>query len=371
MGGNAADTATQAADATVDSLLGFVPGRGGAAMDGVLERANQRGPVPTMYSNPVGGGDTPQGIRAYHGSPHDFDRFQMDRIGTGEGAQAYGHGLYFAENEDVARSYRDTVGAQHSGKATNWDDPKSVAEYWAAMYGGKDEGVSYLEGVLDAKRANPKMYSEGPEVTQAAIDHLRSLDELPTSGSMYEVNINANPDDFLDWDAPLSEQPQALRNVIDNADLSHLAPGSRLRRTIEAHRGKPGDWVPDEGATIPEPSGNQIHSALTDFGTSAPENAQLTQQMKQAGIPGIKYRDAGSRGTNEGTRNFVVFDENLIEIVRKYGIAGAAALLGMNASEVEARMNGQAQGGARPGGLLGMTQAEQDELRAYLAQNGT
>src|SRR5690606_18965584 len=47
------------------------------------------------------------GIRAYHGSPHDFDRFSMDKIGTGEGAQAYGHGLYFAEAEDVARSYRD------------------------------------------------------------------------------------------------------------------------------------------------------------------------------------------------------------------------------------------------------------------------
>ena len=39
------------------------------------------------------------GIRAYHGSPHDFDRFDMSKIGTGEGAQAYGHGLYFAENE--------------------------------------------------------------------------------------------------------------------------------------------------------------------------------------------------------------------------------------------------------------------------------
>jgi hypothetical protein len=44
-----------------------------------------------------------QGIRAYHGSPHDFDRFDLNKIGTGEGAQAYGHGLYFAENEGVAR----------------------------------------------------------------------------------------------------------------------------------------------------------------------------------------------------------------------------------------------------------------------------
>ncbi len=51
----------------------------------------------------------PTGIRAYHGSPHDFDRFDISKIGTGEGAQAYGPGLYFAEREGVAKSYRDNL----------------------------------------------------------------------------------------------------------------------------------------------------------------------------------------------------------------------------------------------------------------------
>ena len=50
-----------------------------------------------------------QGIKAYHGSPHDFDKFSTEQIGTGEGAQAYGHGLYFAETEDVAKEYRDQL----------------------------------------------------------------------------------------------------------------------------------------------------------------------------------------------------------------------------------------------------------------------
>src|SRR5690606_34108278 len=44
-----------------------------------------------------------KGIRAFHGSPHDFDRFDISKIGTGEGAQAYGHGLYFADKEEVAK----------------------------------------------------------------------------------------------------------------------------------------------------------------------------------------------------------------------------------------------------------------------------
>ena len=48
----------------------------------------------------------PQGIRAYHGSPYDFDKFDISKIGTGEGAQAYGHGLYFAGNPGTAGSYK-------------------------------------------------------------------------------------------------------------------------------------------------------------------------------------------------------------------------------------------------------------------------
>jgi hypothetical protein len=45
-----------------------------------------------------------ESIEAWHGSPHDFDRFDVSRIGTGEGAQSYGHGLYFAEEKQVATS---------------------------------------------------------------------------------------------------------------------------------------------------------------------------------------------------------------------------------------------------------------------------
>src|SRR5690349_16750001 len=50
-------------------------------------------------------------IRAFHGSPHVFDAFDASKIGTGEGAQAYGHGLYYAESPEVAASYRNSTGA--------------------------------------------------------------------------------------------------------------------------------------------------------------------------------------------------------------------------------------------------------------------
>jgi hypothetical protein len=61
--------------------------------------------------------------------------------------------------------------------------------------------------------------------------------------------------------------------------------------------------------------------------------AKATEKLKAQGIPGIKYLDAGSRGAGDGTRNYVVFDDKLISIVKKYGIAGASAMLGYNLLE--------------------------------------
>ena len=84
--------------------MGMIPGaRAPAAvareMTGAQRVAKALADAPTQ----------PAGIRAYHGSPHQFDKFDISKIGTGEGAQAYGHGLYFAENEAVARGYRDAL----------------------------------------------------------------------------------------------------------------------------------------------------------------------------------------------------------------------------------------------------------------------
>ena len=46
---------------------------------------------------------------AWHGSPHEFDEFSTDAIGTGEGAQVYGHGLYFSEKKEVADHYKKSL----------------------------------------------------------------------------------------------------------------------------------------------------------------------------------------------------------------------------------------------------------------------
>ena len=61
-------------------------------------------------------------IKAYHGTPHSFDKFDMSKIGTGEGAQAYGHGLYFAESPDVADEYRRATSSLHGAQEAEFFD---------------------------------------------------------------------------------------------------------------------------------------------------------------------------------------------------------------------------------------------------------
>ena len=74
-------------------------------------------------------------MTVYHGSPHKFDKFDASKIGTGEGAQAYGHGLYLAENPGVATDY-----ARALGPKTAMSDPEYVAAQ--ARLGKFEDAVS-------------------------------------------------------------------------------------------------------------------------------------------------------------------------------------------------------------------------------------
>jgi len=42
----------------------------------------------------------------FHGSPFEFEIFKLHHIGTGEGTQAFGWGLYFTETQEIAEYYR-------------------------------------------------------------------------------------------------------------------------------------------------------------------------------------------------------------------------------------------------------------------------
>ena len=67
------------------------------------------GPASQQLAGKLADAYNPMGMVVWHGSPHKFSKFDSSKIGTGEGAQAYGHGLYLAESPDVAKGYQKTL----------------------------------------------------------------------------------------------------------------------------------------------------------------------------------------------------------------------------------------------------------------------
>ena len=311
---------------------------GGAAMTGALAA-----PRP---ANSIGMGGKPTqqpGIRAYHGSPHDFDKFDMSKIGTGEGTQAYGPGLYFAEAEDVAKGYRDSL--THpiiDGKPIDYDNPK----HWMSI--ALDDANGDKTG---AYKTLEKWYRESSIADQISIQKAMQAigaDEVPDvlpkvtdKGRMYEVRINASPDDFLDWDKPLAQQSEKVRGIIANAGLEpwQIVDPSGMRRgpisKAEAEQTTRGLAEPFSGAR-----GKDV-AELAGAGRAEFGQKQNVNVLRDAGIVGTKYLDQGSRTVGEGTRNYVMFRDDIIDVVKKYGVVAAASLYGMDA--VQSVMGGDTE----------------------------
>lgn len=255
----------------------------------------------------------PPSIAAYHGSPHDFDKFDLSKIGTGEGSQAYGHGLYFAENEGVARSYRDQLGG---GAMLT---PGAQAAHFLDQNGGnRAAALKEMKDILKVSSPHPQT-----EALREAIGMLER-GETPSPGRMYQVAIKAGPEHFLDWDKPLSEQSPKVRDALkgmnapDDLSVSQLVNehGDALRKQMMA-----GNMAKYKAGNFSQKELNQTNQKL--WNTRA--DALVTEALRSAGIPGIKYLDQGSRSAGEGSRNYVVFDDKLIDILKKYGLAGLVA----------------------------------------------
>lgn len=320
-------------------------------------------------------------IRAYHGSPHSFDRFSLDKIGTGEGAQAYGHGLYFAENENVARSYRDQL--------SNWTaDGKGLGKKLSmdlGAFGGDLDALmaSRMEQLANWTAQDPNHFiTRDLQRDVAELEALKAK-TLGSSGSMYEVGINADPSTFLDWDRPLSEQPAI-------AERLGVDPSANARRAAEI-RAAVADDMRMSGRSEPDSIDlDRIRlaeemDALDATGNAssyAPRSQEQLEEMLARGISGIRYLDGSSRSaipptikdgasglevywgndpTPVGTyptrqeaeeaarqldtrsRNYVVFNDELVKILRKYGISGLSTTVGASALAEELDRRGQTQ----------------------------
>jgi hypothetical protein len=231
----------------------------------------------------------------------------MDKIGTGEGAQAYGHGLYFADSRDVALNYREAL------KNRTLDYTSEAAGLRAAGI-TKQSDLDALQSVMgtsiDADVALRDWSNwTGTPITPKIRAAVSEAYAARPRGRLYEVEIAANPEDFLDWDAPLSAQPEKVRGWFDSRGISEGFAGNQ--RGVELFQAE--------------------RRAFDD-------EAALAASMKDAGLAGVQYLDHGSRfnamdglGPQTNTRNYVVFDDKLISILNKYGLAG---ILGLSASQM-------------------------------------
>lgn len=285
----------------------------------------------------TGGTPDDEGFDAYHGSPYLFDKFDLTKVGTGEGAQKYGHGAYLGDLEDVGRGYRDRIALgknkfnivdKRTGEEISPDtlgyppvkdfldtyaydlrsgdikdfiehrmdnfknaDLKAIKEYEDGAASGLVDagGAQWLREEAARIRARVPHYD-------AAKDLIKRVRAQPI-GHMYQVHVNAPKAKFIDWDRLLSEQHPVVRAVL-GSDPSVTA-GQLLERAM----------------VDPEHAGRIV-------GKPSATKAELSAHFLANGIPGIQYLDEGSRYSDQKTRNYVVFDDKALHIKRRYEAGG-------------------------------------------------
>lgn len=402
------------------------------------------------------------GVIAFHGSGADFDEFKLEKIGTGEGAQAYGYGLYFTDSEDIAKFYRDTVSRRKVGIPQSVpDNPENVAENLALDI-NFNEGVFGDTKQLQINSANPDYdfyiqtlddnavettqsgasktfeFSDGSVISllnetvpvfngkaldsvytsdiqnvfgaeiadiaqrakdmgvpgtleeltddvttvlsqlgqglsskrdmSAAVESLAPSFQGPPSrfktiynhfiepkstiettstvtelgskkGKMYKVGLEPKPEDMLDYQGTFADQPKnvqdALKAIGYEVETNRVGQ-KNSKAEIDVAMKRPMPVILDNLKKMFESQDWQ--NELYGRGDKI-----LSEKLLEQGVPGIKYRAAGSRAASidaaDAEMNYVIFDDKMIKILEKYGIVGPVAVTGVAASQQEGEGN--------------------------------
>ncbi len=258
-----------------------------------------------------GGGEVDEPITAYHGSPHSFDKFDIGKIGTGEGAQSYGHGLYFAANEKVAKGYRDTLTDSENSPLhfdqrpvnTPWNE--EIRARWPEHFAGKSQrdqdameealgNLSQVNRMADVPNALNNMSPAAKYMYQRHIRPKLTKPDLG-KGHMYKVKLNVKPEELIDWDRPIADQHPHVQNAVQQALFDKYGQSAQI--------------------------GNRNGSDLTHL----LQEPEFVGRLRDYGLKGIRYRDAGSRGMDtdgDPTHNYVMFHHDPVQVVDKYEYGG-------------------------------------------------
>lgn len=250
---------------------------------------------------------------AWHGSAAQFDRFSTDHIGSGEGAQAHGWGLYFTADRSIGERYRRNVSRANimreveSVWTSGYDDADDLAQ---AIDDGSfskettellraleaDEWFGFSDNPAQAIRVafSPRLHEFDPSAT--------TVKAVENYGRLFEVDI-PDADKMLDeqklWGAGSNFELKAkIREMIREWNVEHLDTDQIID-------------VPDS------PTGGDVYQAISKA-MGGPKQASLW--LKERGIEGITYE-----GARDG-RCFVVFDDKAVNILDFYQRQGGESL---------------------------------------------
>lgn len=249
--------------------------------------------------------DVAKQVVAYHGSPYSFDRFTTNAMGTGEGNQSFGWGLYFTDLESIARNYANMNVLV--GKPLNKGIPTFADD---AI---KEEGSKEKEVILSNlnKKKNDRYHN--PIAVQKAIDYIINLTQTELNmlvskekpiKNLYKVSLHKGktPSEYnwLEWDKPLTKEQ---KNVIREKALK----SEKLKNSK--------GFIEYELTEQSVFTGNDVYASLM---RKLGSDKEASMFLLEAGIDGVKYpAESISRGATSDTArgfNYVVFDENVITI---------------------------------------------------------
>ena len=285
-------------------------------------------------------------ITALHASPHSFRKFDTAFMGKGEGAQAYGWGLYFAENPEVNRSYLNQFAQDKATWKFREVETAAIEEMQRALVGSflpkdalpeakedaSDIAWSVLGDLVDAARGsmtvldvvmelhdeidtNRKYAETYPQVREkleqlegfmlSLLDHLDEIEIRTGMPSNYKVELNVEDSELLGWD------------YVDETVLALLkdSPVEEVRYALERAERR-ADY---RGENV---SGKDVYQELFDAfwdgedGTKQEAQKAASVSLLSSDIKGIRYADGYTRGKveEEQTYNYVIFDGNDIKI---------------------------------------------------------
>lgn len=310
---------------SVSQLMGgsqpFVRKDGRAFFDPVDESARQINGA--YYEAPSVGARRSDAFNqaAYHGTAYTFDKFTLDHVGSGEGVQAHGWGLYFSLDRQIADGYRSRVTsyravADELSRVFAGMDVKTREGMAKALSSAGDKLSPATRELLDALQEANWLGHENPmDAVQAALvaqigkgrqtPRIKSAVEglRNEEGNVYKVEI---PDDdvMMHEDLPLSKQPEAVQKAVHalltNEDVRTQPNMRREKNGIEDV-----EPVSYAGKSLDEMTGKEILAALiAKYGSAKAASLAL----KQHGLKGYRYK-----GAIDG-ECAVVFDDAAIEM---------------------------------------------------------